>query len=242
MRTGFPRNRSGFTLIEIIVALALLGMVVAAIYSSWAVIVRGSRTGLQAAAAVQRERVAVRTIEEALTCARSFAADMQNYTFVAENGEEPTLSFVAHLSKSFPRSGRFGDFDVRRVTFSVEPGPDSGKQLVLRQSPFLMDWDIDEQEHPVVLAKDVKDFKMLFWDVHLNPPDYVDEWTRTNELPPLILFTLELGSDPLHPNKARQVIARLVALPAVTVQSVLAAPGGPPGPPPAPPLPVPNRS
>jgi prepilin-type N-terminal cleavage/methylation domain-containing protein len=231
MRTGFSRKKSGFTLIEIIVALALLGLIVAAIYSSWAVIVRGSRTGLEAAAAVQRERVAVRTIEEALTCARSFAANIQYYSFVAENGDQPSLSFVAHLSKSFPRSGRFGDLDVRRVTFSVEPGPDSTRQLVLRQSPLLMDWDIDEQEHPVVLAKDVKDFKMEFWNAHLNPPDYVDEWTRTNELPPLILFTLELGSDPQHPNQARQVIARLVALPAVTVQVLPGGPGGPQRPP-----------
>jgi hypothetical protein len=83
---------------------------------------------------------------------------------------------------------------------------------------------------------------MLFWDVHLNPPDYVDEWTLTNELPPLILFTLELGSDPQHPNQARQIIARLVALPALTVPGGMPAPGGPPGLPPAPALPVPNRS
>ena len=231
MKNDLSRNRSGFTLIEIMVALTILGMIVAAVFSSWAVIMRGSKTGLEAAAAVQRERVAVRTIEEALTCARSFAADMQYYSFVAENGDEPTLSFVAHLSQSFPRSGRFGSLDVRRVTFSVEAGPDSSRQLVLRQSPLLMDWDIDEQEHPIVLAKDVKDFKMEFWNPHLNPPDYVDEWTRTNELPPLILFSLETGSDPEHPGRARQVIARVVALPSVTVQAVPGGPGGPQRPP-----------
>ena len=196
MKTCAPQKVPGFTLLEIMVAMAILGLIVAAVYSSWMAIVRGADTGRRAAAAVQRARVAVRTMEEALTCARSFASDIQYYNFVAENGNEATLSFVACLSKSFPRSGRFGDFDVRRVMFSVEPGPDSSKQLVLRQkNPLLTDWDIDEKEHPIVLAKNVKKFEVELWDAHLNPPDWVDEWTRTNELPPMVMFTLELGGD-----------------------------------------------
>ncbi len=224
-KTRATHKVEAFTLIEIMVALAILGLIVAAVYSSWMAIVRGTNTARKATAAVQRARVAVRTLEEALTCARSFAADIQYYSFVAENGDEATLSFVARLSKSFPRSGRFGDFDVRRVTFSVEPGPESGKQLVLRQNPLLMDWDIDEKEHPIVLAKDVKEFKVEFWDARSNPPDWVDEWTQTNQLPPLVMFTLELGDNPLHPGQARQVITRVVALPAVTVQAAWQAPG-----------------
>ena len=39
-----------------------------------------------------------------------------------------------------------------------------GDELVLRQSSMLMDWDIDEKEHPVVLAKNVKKFEIEFWD------------------------------------------------------------------------------
>ena len=165
MRT-FARktNEEAFTLLEIMVALALFMLVAAAIYSSWSAVMRGSKVGLTAAAKVQRSRIAMQTIEEALTSVRSFDADNQYYSFIGENGAEATLSFVSRLSDSFPRSGKFGDFNVRRVTFALEPGPDSGKQLVLRQNPIMMDLDQDEKEHPVVIAKDVKSFAMEFWD------------------------------------------------------------------------------
>jgi type II secretion system protein J len=218
-------RRRAFTIIEIMVALALLGLVVAAIYSSWIAIVRATNTGKKVTAEVQRTRVAVRTIEEALMSACSFAGDVQNYAFLANNGDDASISFVAHLSKSFPRSGRFGAFEVRRVSFSLEPGEDSGKDLVLRQNPILMDWDIDEKEHPVVLARDVKDFKLEFWDSQLNPPDWVDEWDRTNQMPSLVMFTLALGHDPMHPSQPREEILRIVSVPSVMVQTAWQAPG-----------------
>ena len=86
-----------FTLIEILVAIAIFAVVLAAIYSSWTAILRASKVGLEAAAQVQRERIAARTIEQALEATRSFAADWRHYGFVAENGEDATLSFVARL-------------------------------------------------------------------------------------------------------------------------------------------------
>ena len=83
---------------------------------------------------------------------------------MAENGSDATLSFVARLPQTFPRGGRFGDFNVRRVTFCVESRQNGGRQLVMRQTPILMDMDEDEQQHPVVLATDVRAFSGEFWD------------------------------------------------------------------------------
>jgi type II secretion system protein J len=204
---------SGFTLIEVMTAMFLLVFVVAAVYSSWMAIMRGAKTGLNAAAEVQRSRIAVRTLEEALTSARSFGASPEYYTFEAENGSAPTLSFVSRLSKSFPRSGRFGDFDVRRVTFSVESGQDSSSELVLRQVPLLMDMDEDEKEHPIVLAKHVKKFEMGFWDARNS--EWLDEWTQTNSLPPMVKVTLEFGDD--AGSAMHQEVTRVIAIPALIV-------------------------
>jgi general secretion pathway protein J len=230
MKTSVARRARGFTIIEIMVAMAILALIVAAVYSSWMAIVRGSKTGLEAAAAVQRSRIAIQTLEQALTSARSFAADIQYYGFVAENGVDASLSFVAKLPESFPRSGRFGDYDVRRVAFSLERGPDSGKQLVLRQNPLLMDMDIDEQEHPIVLAKNVKAFEMQFWDARSG--DWLDEWTQTNQLPQLMAITLRLGGNNNDTRQAEQEIIRIISLPSITVPPGWQAPGspGPPGP------------
>ena len=124
--------------------------------------------------------------------------------FVVQNGENPSLSFVARLSKDFPRSGNFGDFDLRRLIFTVEPGPDSSRQLVMRQIPIMMDLNansdnaliVDEKNHPVVLAKNVREFKFLLWDPQQN--DWVDEWTQTNQLPRGIVVTLRLADTALR--------------------------------------------
>jgi hypothetical protein len=114
----------------------------------------------------------------------------------------------------------------------VQPGNDGGNNLVLRQTPLIMDADEDEIEHPIVLAKNVKEFSMEFWDSRLN--DWVNEWKQTNQLPRLITFTLRLA-DTARPLSPVEEITRIVSIPSVTVQPMWQIPrlpgagGIPPG-------------
>ena len=236
MKTSFyqsPDTRhfsDAFTLVEIMIAIGILGMVLTAIYSSWTAILRASKVGLDAAASVQRARIAVRTLDESLSSTECFLAHMQRhpeyYAFYAENGNEASLSFVARLAKSFPRSGKFGDLDVRRLTFSVEPGPDSSRQLVLRQRPVLMELDKDEKEHPLVLAKNVREFQVQFYDQRLN--DWTDEWLQTNQIPKLVLVSLKLA-DNSNSRTAQEDITRIINLPSIAVQPMWQTPMMTPG-------------
>ena len=236
LRSPSSPLRSAFTLVEILIAIGILSLVIAAIFSSWTAILRGSKVGLESAATVQRARIVIRTLEDSLASVQSFAANQQYYPFIAENGNGASLSFVARLAKSFPRGGKFGDFDVRRLTFSV----DGERQLVLRQTPLLMDPDVDdhgplrdEKEHPLVLAKNVKEFQLEFWDARLN--DWMDEWTQTNQLPKLLKVTLKLANNE-RSTLAQEEIMRIISLPAIAVQPNWQMPallgGGPGGPPP----------
>jgi len=226
-----------FTLVEILMAIGIFGLVMAAIYSTWTAIIRATTVGRDVAAAVQRSRIAARTIEDSLLCIESFAANQKYYGFAAENGSEAYLSFVARLPKSFPRSGKFGDLDVRRLTFSIESGSESGRELVLRQCPLLGDFDTDEKEHPLVLAKFVSEFKVEFWDSRQG--DWTDEWkeTKTNSLPPLVKISLALAQNAYTMNqRAQQEVVRIVNIPSVAVQPAWQGAGGPgfPGAPPPP--------
>ena len=216
-----------FTLIEIMMAIAIFGMIVAAIYSTWILILRASRTGLETAAQAQRERIAVRTIEDSLTCIQSFQASMQYYYFFVQNGDQPMLSFTARVPDVFPRNGRFGNFNLRRLTFTVEPGPDaigSEKDLVLRQNPILMNGDEDEQHYPLVLARNVKDFVVECWDA--NTMQWDDEWVNTNSIPPMVRVSLLLGGNADSGSAATLAITRLVALPSITMPAVVQMPRG----------------
>jgi len=230
--------RRGFTLIEIMIAIGIFSMVLAAIYSTWTAILRSSQVGRQAAASIQRARITIRILEDSLSSAQMYLGNRRSnyYAFEAENGDEPRLSFVARLSKAFPRGGKFGDLDVRRLTFTLESGPENSRQLVLRQYPILMgDEGFDERDHPLVLAKNVKSFEFQFWDSRLN--DWTDEWKPINQLPRLVMVTLTLLDGPSS-TSARESVTRIVNIPSVPVQpgwqsSVL--PGaGPPGAPPPP--------
>jgi general secretion pathway protein J len=223
-RTSSPAR--GFTLIEIMMALAVFGLVLAAIYASWTLIIRSAKVGIDASARIQRERIALRTIEEALTCVRSFEADRQHYGFVAENGDNGFLSFAARLPESFPRSGRFGDFDVRRISFSVESGA-LQSQLVLRQSPVLMEMDEGEQNNPLVLAKGVSKMAFEFWDDRKK--NWVSEWTATNQLPKMLKLTLTFRrSNPDHASfQQAEDVSRIIQLPSIMVPTALQRPGQP---------------
>lgn len=236
MRTKFPtpavlrqRGHRAFTLLEVILALFIFTLVVAAIYSTWMGITRGAKIGMDAAARAHRERVALRTLEEALGCVQSFQESIQYYSFVAENGSDAQINFTSRLPKSFPRGGKFGDLDVRRLQFALEAGDGFEKNLVMRQAPIVMDFDEDEMGHPLVLAHDVKKMEFQFWDMRNG--DWIDEWTQTNQLPRLVKITLTFKkpmTDSSFMNQEEK-IARVVALPANTVPSAWQRPRGPQG-------------
>jgi prepilin-type N-terminal cleavage/methylation domain-containing protein len=223
-----------FTLVEILVAMAILSMVVMAIYSTWKLILRASKVGTEAAAAVQRERIAMRALEDSLMSIRFFSANSRYYAFIADTtGDFAMLSFVARLPGSFLRGGRYGGLVVRRLTFTVEAGKDSVNQLVLRQEPLLMEPDVDEEEHPLVLARNVSLFKLEFFDANPRVNDWVEGWTQTNQLPKLVRISLGLGQAGRYSSTPQEAIMRTVALPAVPVQPAwqMAGPGLPGSPP-----------
>jgi prepilin-type N-terminal cleavage/methylation domain-containing protein len=206
-----------FTLLEVMVAIALLAMVVAAIYASWNSILKGTKVALDVAAAAQRTRITMRALKDSLLCACMYNQNGRYYAFLADaDGDYASLSFVARLPKSFPRSGKFGDLDVRRLNFTVENSPDGGKRLVLRQNALLMDPDKDEVENPLVLARDVNKFIVEFIDPQTG--DWISEWANTNRLPREVRLTVALGHLDQFSSRPQEALVGTVALPAQPVR------------------------
>lgn len=203
----------GFTLVEIMVAVAIFSIVMAAIYSTWALVMRATQVGEVTAAQAQRQRVVFRAIGDALMGVESFQASQQYYWFKLANGSDPMLSFAAHLPESYPRTGKFVnettmqdangithglDASSRRVIFSLAPGADGTHDLVLRQSPILMDMDKDEQQYPLVLAHDVKEFTVEWWGTNeMNDVGWYQDWDdkQTNSIPRMLRVHLVVGGE-----------------------------------------------
>ncbi|MGV3772304.1 MAG: PulJ/GspJ family protein [Verrucomicrobiales bacterium] len=181
-------NASAFTMIEIILAIAIFSMVMIAIYSSWSAIMRGSRVGLTAAADVQRTRIAMRALKEALSSTVMYADNSKYYGFFADTGgQHAYLSFVARLPESFPGSGLFQGQSLRRVTFEV----DQKGQFILTQAPLLEAFDKVQKPYTIVLAPKTSLFAAEFYDSRKN--EWAPEWIYTNQLPKMARVAIAFG-------------------------------------------------
>jgi prepilin-type N-terminal cleavage/methylation domain-containing protein len=231
MKLQRPQIARAYTLLEVMIAVSLFAMVLAAIYACWSAVLRGSRGGLDAAAEVQRGRVAQRALEEALTTAQLVVENLHWYSFIGETvGDAGYLSFVARLPRSFPGSGIFGDQVLRRVTFSVQPGEDNRANLVLTQMPYLMAETADQEPYSLVLAKNISLFAVQFWSTNqtgviAGQGEWLDAWPFTNRFPTKVRYALAFATDHKNPGAAPYVIHSMVHLPAVGIPERLPAAG-----------------
>jgi prepilin-type N-terminal cleavage/methylation domain-containing protein len=225
-----PNRRLAFTLVEILLALGIFAILIAALYSTWILVVRATIVGKKTAAQLQRERITMRTIEDSLTCIQSHQASINYYLFNIQNGDQPLLSFTALVPDTFPRSGEFKeptpdgvpmDYSLRRLTFSLQQDPkqDGGKDLILRQNPVLMDLSPAEVNMPLVLAKNVSDFLVECWNT--NTAEWDTEWDATNMLPPLVRVTVAFGD---KNSGSGQVLTRMISFPASTMPTAVQTP------------------
>src|SRR5688500_17189225 len=104
------RYKSGFTVVELMIAITIFLTIIFAIYSSWTAILRAAAAGKAAAAAAQRDRIAFKCVEDALTTAVAFSENIRHYAFLSDtSGDFATLSLVCRLPPGFPGSGLYGD-------------------------------------------------------------------------------------------------------------------------------------
>jgi prepilin-type N-terminal cleavage/methylation domain-containing protein len=211
MKTRSHFSARGYTLIEVMVAVALLGLVVTAVYSSWTAVVRASKVGLATAVEAQRIRIAVRVMESALSSACMFEANAPKWYWFEQ--DKNGLNFVARLPKWIPRgTTNFAGLDVWHVRFSIE----SGKRLVMWQSPLFPNTDDEEQNYPLELARDVNELGFQFWEeLPGKLGRWVDDWkqTRTNQLPKMVKVKLQLGQGSSYYSSQPEEIVLEVGLP-----------------------------
>lgn len=196
-------NKSAFTLVELIVAVAILSLIIVTLASTFNAIVGATRSGAEATEHIQREWVAVKTIEEAVSGMVFFEENQDKYQFIVDSDfDYPKFSFIARLPDHFLGSRYFNGQNLRRIEFAIEQNEDRDtKMLVMYQTSPLAGTDndlIDERPY-WILVKDLDHFYIRYWDTNVN--EWVYDWEDPNIIPTRIEIEMALmrpdGSTPI---------------------------------------------
>jgi len=212
-----------FTLIEILVAVGILAFILTSIYGTWTGVLRAADTGNRAAAVAQRERIARKSVEDALNSVQLFSQNQRYYSFEADtSGDFARLSLVSRPPAWFPGGGLFPPGAPRRIMFSVEPGKNRANQLILRQQPLLTPTNSTDPPYAIVLADNVNRFQMEFWDTNVN--DWASEWLDTNSFPALARVALSFGPTGSAALPAGEISTTIIAFNATPITKEIQMP------------------
>ena len=136
-------KQAAFTLVEAVVAVGILSLVLVSIYGTIFSVMDSTKAGTDAVIEVQRQRIALQTIEDALSGLICYLDENNNpkqpYDFVTntEDFDYQSISFVSRVPPDFLGNNLFGSERLRRITFQVEDDESGGRSLIMYQTSIL---------------------------------------------------------------------------------------------------------
>ncbi|MCH2603488.1 MAG: type II secretion system GspH family protein, partial [Pedosphaera sp.] len=186
------KKQSAFTLVETIVSIAILSIVLTMVYGVFFSVARSTVAGAEASVEVQRQRIALKTIEDSLSGLVYYEQSKEQYSFLADTTifEYPSISFVSRVPPGFLGNKEFGSQRLRRITFQVEDDEYLGRSLVMYQEALMQPINTQDIQEPKrwVLGPNLDTFFFVFWSTINN--EWVSEWTETNSVPSRLKFEL----------------------------------------------------
>jgi general secretion pathway protein J len=188
------RTQAGFTLLEVLLAVAVLGMLITCVYSTWSAALNSWRRGSDVSEAFQRERIVMDALMDLTQSAIFFTPSAALYAFVATKnpGLGDSISFVTASDAFLPPSETVSA-GMRRVIISLEQDQYRRTYLALVNEPALRPND-DKSLEPLqahVISMDVSGFYVRYRD----PRDgsWSDKWEEDSLPPSAVEYTVVFG-------------------------------------------------
>lgn len=189
-----PRDSRGLTLLEVVVASAILSLVLAALYTVFSRTLASKRVAEERAARARAAHIVLLRIAEDLQGSFPLAADGEGFrgeTRQVEAFPTASLSFVSAAQTALTARGMAGD--LRRVAYHLVPDPlePSYYQLV-RGVQLDIRADQDAADEAVPLLPQVRGLRVRFFDGQR----WLEEWgggTTRGRLPRAVEVTLYVG-------------------------------------------------
>ena len=188
------RRQTGFTLLELVVAITLMGLVLVLLYSGLRLGLNGWDSGERRAEATQRLRLVQdflrRQLLQSLTVYQMEGPGPQQTRTVAFRGDAETVEFVA------PMLAHLGQGGLYRLRLETRDG-----QLLLRWRPYLPTDAQAGEERETVLLEGVTAVEWGYFGAEVEqnnpqPPRWRSEWANPERRPLLVRLNLNLRGAP----------------------------------------------
>jgi len=197
-------NANGFTLIEMLIAISLLGIMVVLLFASLRIAAESWNSGEAKISEVNKKAVVYQFFKRHLSNVKPLPEIQDNPTLQSQEQdtqEPPKLAF-----QGLPQSIRFVSAlpaaSARKglQIFQVELDPRQPSILKVRLSPYRQTENNSADQDPVVLLERIKNFKISYLGSAIDTNDgtgsWLDNWQDAAQLPKLVKIgiTLEDGS------------------------------------------------
>lgn len=186
------QKQGAFTLLEVMLAVTILGLVMTAVYATWSAALSGWKRTSTISAAFQRERVVMDTLTELASSIVYFNSVNGVYDVQGTHDDfkGDAVSFVTSSDVSLPQT-ESSIAGMRRVTVALERDEQGNPFLSIVNTPALEPSDASSEDQIHVLSANVCGFQVRYRD----PQDdsWKDKWEDTHVIPAAIEFTVAFG-------------------------------------------------
>lgn len=209
LRISDFRRRAGFTLIEVLVAVAILATAFTIIWTTFSVSLDGWRRGQLALDRLHHGDFVMEQVVSALRSAAYFPTRPGKYGFwLEDHGEQDEVSWVTSGSAFMKPEDPLAR-GLHRLWIGIAANDNGDDSFAVRAYAHFAE-DVEPKDvDPWFISSRVKGLDCKVWNNEQE--DWDDEWENTNTVPPLVQLTLFL--EPAERDGAPIRVSRLVEIP-----------------------------
>lgn len=167
------RNRAGFTLVEILISLAILAMIVASTFTIFRSSSKSWQKGETRSERYHNARTAIGKMSMELS-----QAVMKDGKVCKFTGEESRVGFLSFVSSSS------GVFEIAEIEYWL----DKGRRLLLRNEDIEPDYDFLTQDQSDILVDNISELEFSYYD----GMNWNGSWNSDSILPKAVKIKIKL--------------------------------------------------
>ena len=196
-----PQTASGFTLLELMVAMVILTIAMSIAFQAFSGTIRAWRRGTEVIEGIKHGDFAMNQLANALNSTIYFFNPRKSYAFKIEKGTDSglpsdTISFVTASSAFMPDSSPLQQ-GPHRIKLYIDDDDRGDPALFSIAFPAIADEEEAEDEYdaePHLVSRAVQGLEILLYDDELEDWS-TDEWEKENSIPERVLILIYVASE-----------------------------------------------